>query len=275
MNPKYPIYIPSKGRSESRLTAKVLDKMQVPYYIVIEESEYSLYNQYIPKDRILVLPFSDFGCVIPARNWIWQHAIDHNHKRHWQIDDNIYDFFRMNHNEMHPVRTGAIFRCAEDFIDRYDNVVLAGFHYSFFHPRTEKKPPYYLNTRIYSCTLIDNNLKHRFRGIYNEDTDLSLRCLKDGYCTVLFNCFLIKKAETMTVKGGNYDELYSDNDGRLKMAQSLQEQHPDVTTITYKWGKWQHSVNYKPFIKNKLIRNKNIKPGINNYGMILVDNPIK
>jgi hypothetical protein len=34
MNPKYPIYIVSKGRWDSRLTSKALDKMSVTYYIL-------------------------------------------------------------------------------------------------------------------------------------------------------------------------------------------------------------------------------------------------
>ena len=47
--------------------------------------------------------------------------------------------------------------------------------------------------------------------------------LKDGWCTVLFICFLADKATTMTMKGGNTEELYKLNgqaDGRLLMAQS-------------------------------------------------------
>jgi hypothetical protein len=53
------------------------------------------------------------------------------------------------------------------------------------------------------------------------------------------------------------------------MAQSLQEQHPDIVKITQKWGRWQHQVNYRVFRNNKLI----LKPGIeipegtDNYGM--------
>ncbi len=87
----------------------------------------------------------------------------------------------------------------------------------------------------------------------------------------MFYAFLMDKQTTMTMKGGNTDELYK-GDGRLLMAQSLQQQHPDVVTITRKWGRWQHQVDYRPFKNNRLIR----KPGIeipdepNEYGMKLV-----
>jgi hypothetical protein len=52
-----------------------------------------------------------------------------------------------------------------------------------------------------------------------------LSLLKAGPCTIQFNAFLSGKMATMTMRGGNTDELYVE-DGRLKMAQSLQELHP-------------------------------------------------
>ena len=168
--------------------------------------------------------------------------------------------------------SGTIFKAAEDFTDRYVNIGLSGFQYEMFVPRKQKHNPLILNTRIYSCILIDNALPFRWRGRYNEDTDLSLRVLKAGYCTVLFVAFLAEKVATMRMKGGNTDELYRD-DGRLKMAQSLQRQHPDVVTIGRKFGRWQHIVDYRPFKNNHLVLKEGVEvvPGINNYGMILSD----
>ena len=271
MNPKYPVYVISKGRWESRLTSKALERMKVPYHIVVEPQEFDNYASVIDKTKILTLPFSNLGQgSIPARNWVWEHSISINAKKHWIMDDNIYDFYRLNRNVRNIVQTGTIFKICEDFTDRYENVPISGLNYRFFMVPTDSHPPYYLNTRVYSCILIDNTLKHRWRGRYNEDTDLCIRALKDGFCTILFNAFLQEKAGTMTVKGGNTDELYAD-DGRLKMAKSLQEQHPDICTITWKFNRWQHQVNYTVFEKNKLIRKKNveIKQGIDNYGLVL------
>ena len=271
MNPKYPIYIISKSRWESRLTSKTLERMKVPYHIVIEPQEYDNYASVIDKTKILTLPFSNLGQgSIPARNWVWEHSISINAKKHWIMDDNIYDFYRLNRNVRNIAQTGTIFKICEDFTNRYENVPISGLNYRFFMVPTDSHPPYYLNTRVYSCILIDNTLKQRWRGRYNEDTDLCIRVLKDGYCTILFNAFLQEKAGTMTLKGGNTDELYAD-DGRLKMAKSLQEQHPDICTITWKFNRWQHQVNYTVFEKNKLIKKNNvkIKQGIDNYGLVL------
>lgn len=255
MNPKYPVYIISKGRWEQRQTARSLDSIGVPFRIVIEPQEYNLYSAVIDPARILVLPFSNLGQgSIPARNWVWEHSISEGAERHWILDDNIGDWRRFNYNRKIRIRDGACFYAAEDFVDRYENVPMAGFNYKFFVNQRKDIPPYYLNTRIYSCMLLSNKSDCRWRGRYNEDTDLSIRFLKDGYCTILFNAFIAGKQQTMTSKGGNSDELYAADDGRLKMAESLAAQHPDVARVSWKYGRWQHHVDYSPFKRNKLIR---------------------
>lgn len=271
MNPNHSIYIISKGRADSRLTSKALEKMRVPYRIVVEPQEYEQYSAVIDPAKILTLPFSNLGQgSIPARNWVWEHSVAEGHTWHWIMDDNITAFGQLNNNYKIRVETGAMFKAAEDFVMRYDNVALSGLHYDYFAKRKQRLPPFYYNRRIYSCLLIRNDVPFRWRGKYNEDTDLSLRVLKAGWNTILFLAFLQFKATTMTVKGGNTEELYKE-DGRLLMAQSLQEQHPDVTQVKWKFGRWQHEVDYSAFRRNKL----KLKPGlsfkeeINNYGMTL------
>lgn len=288
--PRFPIYIISKGRWESRLTAKSLEAIAVPYRIVVEPQERDNYAAVIDPDKILVLPFSNLGQgSIPARNWVWQHAVAEGHKRHWILDDNINGFYRLHNNLKTPVHTGATFAAAEDFVERYDNVGLAAFNYFMFAPRKSASiRPFTLNTRCYSCILINHDLtgglglnragiegrlEERWRGRYNEDTDLSLRALKAGWCTVLFNAFLAWKMTTMTMGGGNTEALYKlapgEKDGRLQMAESLKEQHPE-TEIVWKWGRWQHSYNYRVFNQPLRLRHGvSVPDQPNNYGMRL------
>jgi hypothetical protein len=218
-----------------------------------------------------VLPFSNLGeGGIPARNWVWEHSISIGAKRHWIMDDNIRNFCRRNNNMKINVSSGTILKAAEDFTDRYENVALSGLQYRFFIPDMSTRPACTFNTRIYSCILIKNDIPYRWRGRYNEDTDLSIRALKDGWCTILFYAFLQEKAATMTMKGGNSDELYAD-DGRWQMAESLRLQHPDITTIKERWGRWQHVVNYRGFKENKLIKREDliVPRGVNEYGLKL------
>lgn len=278
MNPTYPVYIISKGRWRRPLTIRSLEAMRVPYSVVVEPHEVDEYAQAIGQyGTVLALPFSNLGQgSIPARNWVWNHARETGSRRHWILDDNINGFFRYHQNKALPVTSGTIFKAAEDFVDRYENVPMAGFHYEMFchwtRDRGKEKPAFYLNTRVYSCILLSNEVEYQWRGRYNEDTDLSLRFLKDGFCTVLFCAFCCGKQATMTMKGGNTDELYAAN-GRAMMAESLREQHPDVVTVITRWNRPQHFVNYAPFKKNVLRRRSDIvvPTGVNEYGMRLVN----
>lgn len=273
MKPKYPIYIPSKGRWASCPTVQRLDEMGLTYFVVVESEEAEFYAREIGPSRLLVLPFSNLGQgSIPARNWIWDHAVANDRPRHWVIDDNIRRFYRVNFNRRIPVATGTIFRCVEDFVDRYENVGLAGLNNIAFVPdRQPSITPITWNTRIYSMTLIDSGLKHRWRGRYNEDTDLSLRVLKDGDVTVQFNAFCGDKATTLTMRGGNTDTIYNTGDHRLEFAESLQRQHPDVVSVVWKFGRWHHEVDYGPFKRNA----PRLRPGVvatgapDEYGMTL------
>ena len=75
----------------------------------------------------------------------------------------------------------------------------------------------------------------------------------------------------MTIGGGMTD-YYKKTNNRLEFVKELQSKHPDVVKITRKWGRWQHSVDYRPFKGNRLIKKPGIviPEGVNNYGMVLV-----
>ena len=273
IKPKYPVYIVSKGRWEKRRTVRCLDKFKMPYKIVVEPQEFDKYSEVIDSDKIITLPFKNLGKgSIPARNFIWKHAAESGSKKHWILDDNIHWFYRFNRNLKAPVSSGTIFRIAEIFIDRYENIAISGFNYFKFVKNKYYKTPYKLNTRVYSCMLIDNSLPIRWRGKYNEDTDLCLRVLKLGYVTLLFNAFICDKQNSMKDKGGNTESLYQIKDGRLKMAESLVQQHPEISTITKKFNRYQHQVNYNVFKKNKLNRKNIFIPDkVINYGLKLIE----
>ena len=273
MNPRFPVYVISKGRWDRRQTSKTLDLMGVPYKIVVEPQEYEEYACVVPSSKILVTPenFSKRGQgSIPVRNWVWEHSIENGFSWHWILDDNIESVERFNNNLKIKCETGTPFYIIEDFVLRYKNIAQAGMNYALFCPAHEARPPLRFNTRIYSCILIRNDVPYRWRGKYNEDTDLSLRVLKDGWVTVLFNAFLIGKRATMTQGGGNKD-IYKESDKRLKFVQSLVNQHPDVVKLTRKFNRWHHQVNYKPFKQNKLIKKDGIRIDdcINNYGLMI------
>lgn len=292
-NPKYPVYIVSKGRHESMITSRSLSRMKVPHFIVIEPQDLKPYEEALDNFKIrpwvtlLVAPFSNHGDGPGrARNWAWDHSMTIGAEKHWVLDDNISDFYRLHQNQRIRVESGAIFRAAEDFVDRFENVPISGFQYRFFIAPNQSYPAYVKNTRIYSTLLIDNNCKHRWRGRYNEDTDICLRVLKDGDCTIQFNAFLQGKCATQTVKGGNTEEFYHKEglekniwidginaEGTRNKSEMLVRMHPDVARMVWRYKRWHHYVDYSPFKKNQLkYKSDFVMPtGNNEYGMKMVN----
>lgn len=242
--PQYPVYVPSKGRHDTCLTAKFLIRDGVPFRMVIEEQEFEQYAKAVGEERLLVLPFSNRGSVIPARNWIKQHATEEGHKRHWQLDDNIR-MIRRRHRGGKRLKcpAGIGLRVAEDFTERYENIAVTGLNYTMFAPDCDKVPPFYLNSRVYSCSLILNDTPYQWRGTYNEDTDYCLQVLADGWCTVLIAAFMVDKMPTMKVSGGNTKEIYQ-GDGRVKMSRSLERLWPGVVETRRRFQRPQHHVKH-------------------------------
>jgi hypothetical protein len=272
--PRYPIYIPSKGRADTCLTAEMFKRDGVAFYLVIEPQERAAYAERYGDAALLVLPFSNRGSVIPTRNWIKAHAVAAGYERHWQLDDNIRMARRWYGGKRIPCSSGVALAVCEDFTDRYSNVALAGLNYTMFAHQSGKQPadPFWLNVHVYSCTLVLNSIPYEWRGRYNEDTDICLQALAGGWCTILLNAFMVDKVRTMTMRGGNTSALYL-GDGRLRMARALERLWPGVVTTERRWQRPQHVVKDQWRKFDTLLR---LKPDVdlskiepNEYGMRL------
>jgi hypothetical protein len=281
-----PVYIVSKNRWDKCLTASALDLMGVDYRVVVETDQVDRYADFVDRDRLLVLPqhyldtydtcdgLGDSKSKGPgsARNFAMDHSIAEGKSYHWVMDDNLHDFHRLHMNMKVPCRNDMPLRVTEDFVRRYKNVPLAGLNYYSFCKTTDAVPPFVANTRIYSCLLIRNDIGLKWRGRYNEDTDLSLRVLKRGDCTIQMNAFLCGKVTTQRMKGGNTDEFYA-KEGTLEKSKMIADLHPDVAKVVWRFNRWHHHVDYKSFKGNRL----KIKPEYPRmeYRMKLIDVPFK
>lgn len=277
--PRYPIFIPSKGRylHDRALTARCLMADDIAFRVVVEEEERYHYAQLVGEERLLVLPESGKG-LYWSRNWIKDFATAEGAERHWQLDDNIIEFRRLYRGERIPCAAGLALRVCEDFTDRYENVAVSGLNYQMFVTAQTKKP-FVTNCHVYSCTLVNNAIPNRWRLLYNDDTDFCLQVLADGWCTVLLNVFMANKLRTMAMPGGNTDDLYQ-GDGRLRMARSLERVWPHVVTVERRFERPQHVIRdaWKKF--DTPLR---LKPGVdlaalaaNEYGSQLVEKkPVK
>lgn len=274
--PQFPLYIPTKWRSEYMITSKVLTEMWLPHFVIVEPTQIPEYEKAIKDMKLLatILPLDlaykskyelcdDLGMARstwpwPARNFAWDHSIAMGYKWHWVMDDNIQSFRVLNKNEKVKCTSPSFFTAMEDFVLRYDNVGMAWPNYYMFAPARQKQPPFICNTRIYSCNLIRNDVAYRWRGRYNEDTIISLDMLKAWWCTIQFNAFLQQKMPTQTIWGWNSadfyfkegkhtgDSRYTDT-GTLAKSQMLVAVHPDVSELKWKFSRWHHHVDYTPY----------------------------
>ena len=76
MNPKYPIYVISKGRWQRTSTINTMHYINAPFTLVVEPDEYKYYKDLTK--NILVSPenFSERGQgSVPVRNFVWENYI--------------------------------------------------------------------------------------------------------------------------------------------------------------------------------------------------------
>lgn len=300
--PQFPLYVVSKSRSEYMVTSKALTKMGVAHFIVVEPEQVPAYEEAVVKLGLCatILPLDmryketyelcdEHGLTRstgpgPARNFAWDHSVACGFAWHWVMDDNIIDFYRLNLNTKLRVYAPSFWRAMEDFCLRYENIAMAGPNYFMFAPRKNKVPPFVMNTRIYSCNLIRNDVPFRWRGRYNEDTIISLDMLKAGWCTIQFNAFLQQKMPTQTINGGNTAEFYAKegkqkkgekyaDNGTLNKSKMQVAVHPDVSRLVWKFGRWHHHVDYHPFKRNRLVLKKGLvlPKEADEYGMALLN----
>lgn len=275
--PRYPVFIPSKGRADRLLTAKMFTKAGVPFKVVVEPSEVPAYERQWGADSVVSLPENNRGLVY-SRNWIKRHSTEQGHARHWQFDDDIRRMIRLHRGKRIVCDAGVALAVAEDFTDRYENVALTSFNSWFLVPTTGIMAmdwkPFMLNARCYTVFLVSNAIPNYWRGRYNEDTDMSLQVLAAGMCTVLLNAFLIDTPTTMTAPGGQMVSAAGSyqGDGRLRMARDLERQWPGVVTVKRKFKRAQHEIKG---LWQKFDTPLRLKPGAkfsrepDNYGLEL------
>lgn len=229
--PRYPVYVPSKGRAGRSLTTEYLATSDVGYRMVVEPQEADAYRDTHGADRVLVLPFRDRG-VAASRSWIKDHARDEGHARHWQMDDDIKMLRVWRSGKRPRIEADPALATIEDFVDRYENIAIAGLQHTAFG--FDVKTPFSLNQQVYGVVLVNNELTQRWRGLA-EDTDFSLQVLSAGWCTVLFRAFQLETVSSGTNAGGHADAWAAD--GRARRVRDLQRRWPRLIKATSRWGR--------------------------------------
>ena len=228
---KYPICIISKDRADTCTTHLLFEKYEFNYYYMVEPQDYDAYVKNFGKENVVNIQHNDLG-VYNVRNYCIEWSKLKGHKKHWQIDDNIQSLF------YRPMDTTKGFRARdkienptkailyiEEIADRCINygggcLTHDGFTFS-------KKNDIDVNKMIYCFQLINNEIKTRYQPRTSEDVDFSANLLKEGWVTMVFNKYSLKKPKSGSMKGGCNSSIDYMNDGRKKMNMTLCNEHPE------------------------------------------------
>ncbi len=268
--PRYPIFIPSKGRADKSMTVDLFKKNNIPYQIVVEPQDEDQYQSMYGAAHILTLPKNDQG-IAYSRCWIKEFAAEHNYIRHWQFDDDIRQIRRYHSGKRMPCPADSALTAIEDFTDRYENIGIVGIRNQAFADKTR---PFLLNKQVYGCVLINSALPYKWR-LLREDTDFSLQVLSGGWCTVLVNQFMFETTTSGSTKGGHNDTFYIEEDGRINAVRELQRAWPHLNIklirragrptqdLSHIWRRFTTPLKRKESLDLENIRD-------NEYGMELI-----
>ena len=254
MGNKFPVYIISKGRAFNPITAKVFEKSNVEYFIVVEPQEKQEYIDALSEKRVLVLPFSNLGLgSYPARNFCWEHSKQNGYKYHWLFDDNIFHFRKwVNGKRIKWDNVNEALIYVENYTLK-KNIDISGFEEPNFVVKIPNKP-FKTNCHVYSALLIKNNLPYRWRLKYNEDVDLCLQVLHNGGSTASCVYYMANKETTANkMKGGNQTELYQGNkaEKNLLKAKMLEAVWPQYAKTVIRFNRHHHLIDWKQFKPKK------------------------
>lgn len=249
---RYPVYIISKWRYEKTLTADGFDQSKIDYLIAVEPQEYELYCHKLGENKVLKLPFSNLWLwSYPARNFCWEHAKSLGHKYHWLFDDNIQGFMKWENAKRKKIKD---LMPALEYVEKYteaNDIDINGFEEPNFVLKVPKKP-FKTNCHVYSAMLIRNDLPYRWRLKYNEDVDLCLQVLHNGWTTSSCIYYMADKVSTsQKQKGGNQTELYKGNAPvkNLLKAKMLESVWPQYAKTVIRFNRHHHLIDWRQFNK--------------------------
>jgi hypothetical protein len=242
--PRYPIYIPSRGRAGVAPLPDLLTAAGLPYRLAVDPPDVAAYTARYGAAAVLPLPPAGVGSIYAAREAIRTAAAAGPAARHWQLDDDIHQFLTWVDGRRVPCDAATALRTVEDFADQYANVAIAGPAFSLwaFHPRTALR----VNGPVVCALLIDHALPLHFRGPCSEDLDFNLQALASGRCTVVLQTVQFVVLGTMTQPGG-MRPVYSHADGRLRLVRDLQRRWPGVVRTRRVYGQPRPQIAWRKF----------------------------
>lgn len=239
------IYVPSKGRAGRSSTAEKLLEQGIDFILAVPAGERLEYDRAYPDVDILVTPPG----IGPTREAIRRFAIAEGQRWHWQIDDDITNFYerqddvQVRQGNWKPALVGM-----QDVAMRHPSVTLAGPQFRQF---AWQGPDWIYNVSIRNALLIRDDADGAFWQYVKEDLDFALQLLHHGQDTIRFNRWSMSSPQMGTSAGGcaeDYEAGALSASSKLLMARwgqgymTLSEDRRGYLANRVKWSRFRREV---------------------------------
>ena len=226
---KYPICIISKDRSDICTTHKLFDDYGIEYFYMVEPQDYQNYYQRFG-NKVINIGKDDAGIYF-VRNFCIQWSKENGYDMHWQIDDDLRNFYYRPMNHFKGTRDRELINSPLEMILDMEDVAQRCVNYGagcITHDgfAFSKKKDIDINKMVYCFHLINNEINARYKPNTSEDIDFSIQVLMEGYVTMVFNKYSFTTPQSGKIKGGCNASMDYMNDGRRKRNIELCKTYP-------------------------------------------------
>jgi len=235
------IYIPSKGRTGYPITSRLLESHGVPFVVVVDPSELSQYKKIIGKPgKVISVDLDDQG-LPAARSWIKRYSTMIGEDYHWQLEDDISQFFfRRESKGMRKITPAEALEAIETEVFKFENISIASPDHNSWPPNPDE--PVKVNGLPHHAALINNATDIFWRQFLYEDVDFALQSLSKKYCTMLFKHIRLATPAPKAHAGGQ-TERYGDDEKTMAHMECIANEWPTLTVKRLASGKPQLRFN--------------------------------
>jgi len=264
----FPIFIPSKSRSNTCTTCNQLKKYNIQFIIFIYKEDYNDYLNYFDKNNLIVVPESVRG-ITPKRQFMLDYARKQKYDWFWMIDDDIEKIYlRPRENITEGKSSPLIPLTIKNFLEMIYNFIKyiesknpdhsiyeVGFKERAFGIQ---KSPISVNTDIGPIHLMNvknTEVNYDLNMTALEDTDFSVQNILNNKINIKLNHFIFFAPKSGTNKGG-LENIYNES-GKSKGVIQFKDKYNGLIKIDnnnnekyrINWSKFKHKTAEKDLIK--------------------------
>tara|TARA_R110001592_G_scaffold262157_2_gene527189 strand:+ start:1004 stop:1816 length:813 start_codon:yes stop_codon:yes gene_type:complete len=254
----FPIFIPSKSRSNTCTTAQLLKKYGLPFTLFIYNDDYDDYLLKFHKDNLFIVPDYVKG-ITAKRQFMLDYARSNNYEWFFMIDDDIQKIYvrpvGVIGKSLTPLTIKEFVETIYKFIkfieskNPYHSIYEVGFKERAFGIQ---KSPVSINTDIGPIHLMNvkniENINYDSDMIALEDTDFCVRNIKNNKINIKLNHFIFFAPKSGTNKGG-LEDIYNQS-GKTKGVIQFKEKYDDLIKIDDTNGE-KYRINWSKFKQGK------------------------